>query len=421
MNERRTYLDQRRFSRRLFLQSAAAAATGLALQAVRPGRRLSGFAGTAQAQEPLIVTDPAFGAKGDGVTNDRAAFQAAIDKAIQEKRPLRIPKPPAFYRIVLEPAHNQLKIQGDITIIGDGRSDTLLQFGIANPDPSKNYFGFFIHNDSNFNISDLRLEEDARPADFELQGFFFESGPEDNQCVIERVDVDGFTNIAISNASGVGDGKGELFLTIRDCDFKPYQQYCVAFWSVEEGHKRLHIYDSYFHDNTDSHLVYCHPHNSVYVENCRFDGATSWAFHFQGTAISGDPEYQRLVGCWFGSRNSRAIITHSGARTHPRPEIINCIFEASSGVQIRSDVLIDGCYFTNNRDTESTNPFITAIDSTPWEATIRNCVFAPKANVMPHIDFRLRGSRPPSKIVNFSTKASDPCSTSAKGQQMNRP
>jgi len=76
-------------------------------------------------------------------------------------------------------------------------------------------------------------------------------------------------------------------------------------WTVEQGHKRLHIYDSYLHDNSRSHLVYCHPHNSVHIENTRFNNTPHWAFHFQGSSVSGTPDYQRIIGCWFGPNNGR--------------------------------------------------------------------------------------------------------------------
>ena len=261
----------------------------------------------AQDQQAVNVTDAAFGARGDGVTNDRAAFQAAIDAAIAGRLPLWVPRPAQHYRIELDPEHDQLRVDGDLTVVGEGRGNTLIRFSIANPDPSKEYSGFYVHNGCNFQIAECRIEEVLHPRDFEFHGFFFQAGPDDHLALIERVDVDGFTNIVMAFASGEGDGRGELFLAIRDVDFKPDLRFCVAFFTAEQGHKRLHIYDSYFHDNQESHLVYCHPHNSVHVENSRFDGATGWAFQLQGTAISGDPDYQRFIGCWFGPNNSRAI------------------------------------------------------------------------------------------------------------------
>ena len=69
-------------TRRRFLQQSAAIMGGFALQrswagaaALRLGRAFQG--GTA-----INVMDPASCAKGDGTTNDRDAFQAAIDAAV---------------------------------------------------------------------------------------------------------------------------------------------------------------------------------------------------------------------------------------------------------------------------------------------------------------------------------------------------
>jgi hypothetical protein len=158
---------------------------------------------------------------------------------------------------------------------------------------------------------------------------------------------------------------------------------------VPEGHKRLHVYNSFLHDNQDSHLVYCHPHNSVHVENTHFDGATAWAFHFQGSEVAGDPDYQRFIGCWFGPRNSRGLITQDRAAVATSVEVRNSLFEGRAGIQIRSDILIDGCYFTSPRDSTDDTAFVGAYSNSPWQATIRNCIFAPKTNSLPQADFRL--------------------------------
>ncbi len=382
--------DNGTLSRRHFLQGITAALAGASLPLPR-GRSLAAVTHGRAAQQPqaINVADPAYGARGDGTTNDRAAFQAAIDAAIASGLPLWIPRPAQFYRIAFDGNSDRLVVNGDLTVVGEGRADTLIRFSIPSPNLDKQYFGLYIHNGCNFQMTECRIEEDAHLLETVFYGLYFEAGPEPQLALIESVDVDGFTDIVVSLASGVGDGRGELFVAIRDCDFKPFAQYCVALWTAETGHKRLHVYDSYFHDNSDSHLVYCLPHNSVHIENTRFDGATSWAFQFQGTAISGDPEYQRFIGCWFGPRNGRGIITHSGRSTHPRPEIRNCVFEARAGIQIRSDVIIDGCYFTNLRDADSTNSFVTAIDSAPFTVEMRNCIFAPKHDVLPHVDLRL--------------------------------
>lgn len=383
--------EQLNLSRRQFLHGAGVMTAGLVLGGA-PGLGL-GRVGLprAQAQQAIDVTAAPFGARGDGQTNDRAAFQAAIDAAIQQRKPLWLPRPGVAYRIELDGANPWLDVHGDLTVVGASQADTRLLFTQATATSAPKYAGFYVRNGVNFQIARCRLEETAHPVEPPFEGFFFEAGSDDHLALIEEVAVDGFTDVVMVPASGEGDSLGELFLAVRGCDFKSGYQYCIAFWSAETGHKRLHLYDSTFRDNQFSHLIYCHPHNSVHVENCRFDGANKWAFQFQGSAIAGEPEYQRFIGCWFGPRNSRGIITHGGPTTNPRPEIINCLFEASNAVQIRSDVLVDGCYFTNTADAANISPFVASIERSPWEVTLRNCIFAPKHDVLPYIDLRLEG------------------------------
>ncbi|WP_374686258.1 right-handed parallel beta-helix repeat-containing protein [Promineifilum sp.] len=398
---RRTGSSEREtgISRRRFLQHASVA-LGAAAVAALPGAALPGAALSraswalpqrASQIGPIDVTAAPFGAKGDGTTNDRAAFQAAIDAAIAAGRPLFVPRPAKFYRIILEPNHDRLLVNGNLTIVGAGRTSTLLRFTVQGAGTGKYYAGFFIVGGSAFQMADLRLEEDLhQPVEqFEFMGLFFESGARDHACLIENVDIEGFTHCIYTPSSGVDGGRGELFLALRDCDLHPWWQYGIAFWTVPEGHKRLHLYDCTLHDNQFSHLVYCHPHNSVHVENCRFDGATSWAFQFQGSEVAGDPEYQRFVGCWFGPRNSRGIITQDRAEVATTVEVRNCIFEGRPAIQIRSDVVIDNCYFTTSRDPGKTEPFIGAYSNSPWKATVRNCIFAPKIGLLPQVDLRL--------------------------------
>lgn len=380
-------------SRRQFLRSSVAVIGAAGSRHLLPSATLSSIhLGNFFQAEPVInVMDSAFGAKGDGETNDRDAFQAAIDTAIAQKIPLLIPRPPQFYRIVLEPNHKNLAVKGDLVILGEGRNSTPIRFTIQDPQSGQAYSGFQIVGGSRFRVSDLRLEEDLHHSaeEFEFMGLYFESGGKDHTCVVENVDIDGFTHCLYTPASSTDGGTGELTLEVRNCDLHPWWQYAVAFWTIAEGHKRLHIYDSYLHDNQFSHLIYCHPHNSVHIENTRFDGATGWAFQFQGSAVAGDPEYQRFVGCWFGSRNSRGIITQDRETVTVQVEILNCIFECRPAIQIRSELLIDGCYFTSPVDNPVSTAFIAAYSNSPWAAVIRNCIFAPRSNTLPQVDCRL--------------------------------
>lgn len=377
-------------TRRRFLKETAAVIGGAALAQTLPATADRALPSLQQGVAVNIM-DPVFGVKGDGTTNDRAAFQAAMDAAVAAAVPLWIPRPDQFYRIALDQEHKSLRVNGDLTIIGAGRQSTLLRFTAQNPGTGRPYAAFFVPNGVNFQLTNLRLEEDLhQPIEqFEFMGVFFDAGGTDHTCLVKSVDIDGFTYCLYTPAGAANVGRGELFLTVRDCDLHPWWQYCIAFWTTPEGHKRLHIYDSYLHDNQFSHLIYCHPQNSVHVENTRFDGATSWAFQFQGSDVAGDPEYHRFIGCWFGPRNSRALITQDRETVTIHDEVRNCIFEAAPAIQIRSDITIDGCYFTTGESAASGSQFVTAYTNSPWHATIRNCIFAPKGDSLPQVDLRL--------------------------------
>ena len=121
-------------TRRRFLQGSAALMGGLALQRARSTKAFRlGAASTfrlgpmGQTPAAVSVMDAAYGAKGDGQTNDRDAFQAAIDAAIDAGLPLLIPKPPQFYRIILDPNHDRLLVNGDLAVVGEGRDTTTLR------------------------------------------------------------------------------------------------------------------------------------------------------------------------------------------------------------------------------------------------------------------------------------------------------
>ena len=132
---------------------AAVVMSGLALHptwmsaaSLRLGRALQGA-------DAINVMDPAYGAKGDGKTNDRDAFQAAIDAAVEAGVPLYIPRPPQFYRIGLDPNHDRLLVAGDLAIVGDGRVTTTLRFTVNTTASGKNYSAFFVPGGVNFGIA----------------------------------------------------------------------------------------------------------------------------------------------------------------------------------------------------------------------------------------------------------------------------
>lgn len=368
--------------RRAVLQGALAGLTGAAIGKL-------GLPDTHWSAEhfnvPIVrVTDPAFGAVGDGVTDDRAAFQAAIDTAVAQSRPLLIPPPPVAYQIDINDNHDALVIAGDLIMVGGGADNTTVQFNIETPDFERRYAGLLIENGANVTLRDLHIREVTRHPELEFYGIIFDAGTEDHHGVVARVHVEGFHHCIHVPSGGVSN-VGELDLTLLECDLHPGLLYGLSFWAPAEGHKRLQMIGCTLHDNQRSHLVYCHPHNTVFVKGCRFDGATAWAWQFQGSEVGVAPEYQRFEDCWFGPRNGRGIITQSPGSV----EIHNCVFKGRPAVQIRSDVVIERCVFTTAVGLEKPDTCISAYDEPPWKATIRDCVFAPYAPSSPQVDLRL--------------------------------
>lgn len=376
------HTNAHRFPRRTLLQGALAGLTGTLFGRFRLSG--SGWAADALDMPVVLVTDPAFGATGDGVTDDRAAFQAAIDTAVAQQRPLLVPPPAVAYQIEIDDEHDALYIEGDLVLIGGGAADTALRFNVAEPDLARRYAGITIRNGANVTLRDLRVVEAIPNPALEFYGILFEAGPEDHVGVVTRVDVEGFHH-CIHVPSGSVEAVGELDLTLMGCDLRPGLMYGLSFWTAPDGHKRLKMVNCYVHDNSESHLVYCHPHNTVFVKGCRFERATAWAWQFQGSAVGSAPEYQRFEDCWFGPDNSRGIITQSPGTV----EIRNCVFRCRPAVQMRSDTIVEQCVFTTETGIDKASTFVSAYGESPWRATLRDCVFAPFAPSIPQVDLRL--------------------------------
>jgi hypothetical protein len=129
--------------------------TVLAQLAQSAGSSLMGFiqagagaiARTLQAKnrETISVTD--FGAKGDGVTDDTAAIQAAANAAAGKA--LYFPATPASYKITAE-----INIAGYTTVYGDGRGSVVKLSGL-------NKDGFFVNQQAGVTIRDLRITCDV--------------------------------------------------------------------------------------------------------------------------------------------------------------------------------------------------------------------------------------------------------------------
>src|SRR5262245_24134271 len=83
------------------------------------------------ATDTINVRSAPFSAQGDGQTDDRAAFAAALESAAAAKVPIVVP--PGDYCLELTPGHPCLPIRGDLSIYGAGMGLSRLSFGPCPP------------------------------------------------------------------------------------------------------------------------------------------------------------------------------------------------------------------------------------------------------------------------------------------------
>ena len=109
------------------MRPAALVIAAAALAACRGSSTVSvGGAVTVSGPPPAALSVMAFGARGDGTTDDRAAFQAAIDAATSGAGELYVP--PGTYMIsAVERGAFGLVIRGKLHLRGAGQDQTVLQ------------------------------------------------------------------------------------------------------------------------------------------------------------------------------------------------------------------------------------------------------------------------------------------------------
>ena len=140
-------------------RAEAAEATKLALAGGTMTGPIVGF----EDKGGQVFNVKAYGAKGDGSTNDTAAIQNAVNAANSSGGGV-VYFPPGTYVISGDPA---LSIPGGVSLVGSGIGSTTLQIAVATGTTS--YVGIQLGNGSsgstmqdNFRISDLTLDGNER-------------------------------------------------------------------------------------------------------------------------------------------------------------------------------------------------------------------------------------------------------------------
>jgi hypothetical protein len=281
-----------------------------------------------------------FGAKADGVTDSRAAIQAAITAGITYKRPVRIPAGNYYVDI----SSTTLDVAADASIHGDGIGRTVLIYGpdsIAARGPGSS-LGFQLYGAANVTLEDMTLRGPLEADVTSLTiGILHVIG--DGLTTLRRVRTERFTygvklNVCSIEAfdcyfgaslMGVLHGDGAIRRTglFRNCIFD------VDETSVDP-------------DVTGEHCYYVNRGNNVDLEGCIFRRAPSTGLHIWGSAGLVTAEYVRVVNCIFES----GILGHQLiTNTNTFNQISGCRFIASTGDSLKlwgtSGGTIQDCIF----------------------------------------------------------------------------
>jgi hypothetical protein len=282
----------------------------------------------------------AYGATGDGTTDDTAAVQAAVT-AVGAGGTVYFPK--GTYSLS-SASTKAISVTGNITLIGDGESSVLKHSGTVSTG-GKN---------------------------------FIECSGIGSRCVFRSLKMVGPT---LSGSSSTVDNTAVFHsstttgtLVINDCYISGFA-YSVRTWSG--GTHRVEVYNSRIEganfitpgsmglvipgalgaelivDNCDfsktgetadtfhCHCIYIYEPVAFSITRCRFDNVKGR--YFQSFSGTGTPKYARFTDCWFGPNipvDVQGVITNSQVPTI----FTGCRFDhPGSAVQVEGDAEFNGC------------------------------------------------------------------------------
>ena len=309
----------------------------------------------------IDVTNPAYGAVGDGVTDDTAAVHLAVAAALAGSYNLYFPT--GTY--LMKPASNGvdiIEITSAITIYGDGPGSTILKF---NDNSTYTYDGILITADSGVvTVRDLEIQGPATN-DYCVYGLM-KGGTYDCDVIVRNV-------VAVTGewSNTFQWSIGDSLIRVYDCDLWGYAG-CMDVNTDDTASIRVHVYNTRFRGITSTkstdHISYINPGCSYIFDGCIFEtiNGTGYAIHNFGSDTS-VPDYCILDNCVFTSAHRNSILTSING---PVLQINNCTFEnTTTSIMYRNDISISNSRFNAG----NVQPYGTG--ATGLVVNIDNCTF----------------------------------------------
>lgn len=324
---------------------------------------------------PVNVKDAAYGVVGDGVTNDRAALQAAITAAVALGRNLYIPA--GTYKVTVDSTTKDITIPSSLTIFGDGPGRTIINVG---PNP------FDTIHQGLFRVTATTVETHIYIRDLTINGPATAnvSEPLQENTFAIRWQGAGVNNInstlTVENVSTAGQfgnsiswsGKAKR-VRVLNCDLVGWQAPIACFESSFSHNMTLEVSggrmwgDTATGDN-DSIGIYVHPHIDIVITGVTFQSFGRWAIYQNGSSGSAIPRVSLIQGCTMIDCGM-AQTTSNGHTTIDGCTVTGTVSNGSS-VLIRESATVSNCHF----NTANSAP-ITCLQTTTHRVTIVGCTW----------------------------------------------
>jgi hypothetical protein len=333
----------------------------------------------------------AYGAVGNGTTNDKAAVSSALSAAIAAGKPLYFPA--GTWLIEHSGAGQGLAVTGDLVIYGDGKDQTIIQF--APNVLTYQYDGFALSVNTKVTFRDLTIRGSiTQPADgtYETKAIRI-AGGDSSETRLERVRIDQYFVTAMEQG-----GNSDSLLQLDDCYIFSARFGLAGGGATSTTYKRFHAFNTHFaglgsNASATCHLLYPGPNVSLKIIGSRFSGTylDGYAIHSYGTCNI-VPKYLIIDGCVFDSTVTRGIFISQGTL-----QISNCRFyqtaaaitlSRSADTNQKSNLQMEKCDFASG----SGSVFLTQSGGDGGIHNISNCTFDGMSAEMVKADSRWKFS-----------------------------
>lgn len=331
----------------------------------------------ANSGDYFSVTDGAFGATGDGVTNDRAAIQDACDAAAVDGGVVFFP--PGVYMVDSTTA---ISIEDNVQLLGCGRASKVKS---SNENTTSVLYVFRCVDSSKVRVSNLWID-----------------GPEamgsggDVRLIHHNGDADGALHVEDcylrKGDTAIKLDSGTVRVVVERCEFTGQASFGLLTSGSSAGDMQIAVRDCWFHDlgeTSQDHGVYVPNNHSLDVSGCRFTGISGYGVHVYGQGSGGS--HCRIHDCLFDGECHVGILTNKYTLTN----IDRCQFRLATDdtqIKLQGSARIVDCDFeaisNNVWDIYNYNEALV-----PCEVVIRGCRFWGSAVDGQNVSMQLAGDQ----------------------------